>query len=102
MKWIIRLPAILLAGIPVTLFGGLVLADLWRWFIVPVFGGPQPTYLQAVGMTFVASFFLLNLARKELANDEDKPLVNAFAKLFGACAGYAILWGFGAVWSAFI
>lgn len=39
--------------LPLTWWGGYVLATLWSWFCSPVFGGPAPGPWQAAGLLLV-------------------------------------------------
>ncbi len=52
-------------GIPQALFGGFIFAHMWHWFIVPRFGLPDLTFMQAVGVLMTIGFPLwsLHLAR---------------------------------------
>lgn len=54
MKTFFGIIMLFVIGIPITLFGGVVFSDFWRWFIVPVFDAPALTYLQAVGVMLTA------------------------------------------------
>ena len=49
---------------------GFVIAILWGWFIVPIFGGPELSIMQAVGMAFTVQFIIHNLKRKDFDNAE--------------------------------
>lgn len=48
-------------SIPKSLAAGFVLSKLWVWFVVPVFGLPAFSYMQAVGLMQVVSFAQVNL-----------------------------------------
>lgn len=47
----------LVVSIPVGLFGGMVLADMWGWFITPVFTDlPKLSTVQGWGIVLVVAF----------------------------------------------
>lgn len=84
------------------LFLGKVLADLWRWFILPIFAGaPQITYLQAVGLTLVVGFFKIGLHSEEDDNELEGLAAAIFAFLKVFLSGL-IFWGLGAFWAQFV
>jgi len=49
-----RLVLRLIMGFGLTLFGGVVLCDLWRWFVSPL-GVPNLTYWQAIGLSILVA-----------------------------------------------
>lgn len=102
MSKILGIIALIVVGIPLTLFSGVVLADYWRWFILPVFAAPPITYLQAVGIMLVAGFFKLGLEPMRVEGQDDAPILTGFAKQFGYAIGTLVLWGSGAIWAQFI
>lgn len=62
MKRFLPLTLALILYIPVGLFGGMVLADMWGWFITPVFTEfPTLTTLQAWGIMLVSSYLRTNV-----------------------------------------
>lgn len=50
--------------------GGWALSTLWDWFIVPVFGVPVLSVVQAIGISLVVNYFLSGLKREENGEDE--------------------------------
>lgn len=48
-------------GIINTLFKGYILSKLWLWFIVPKFGLPTISYLEAVGLLLTIGIFTLDI-----------------------------------------
>lgn len=44
------------AAVVVMLVNGFVLATLWGWFVVPVFGAPPLTIFQAIGITLITTY----------------------------------------------
>jgi hypothetical protein len=49
-KWIFIVPAALLGIVLVTFIGGEVVRLLWNWLLPPLFGWPQITFWQAIGV----------------------------------------------------
>jgi hypothetical protein len=49
-KWIFVLPAALLGMVLFTFIGGEVVRLLWNWLLPPLFGWPQITFWQALGL----------------------------------------------------
>jgi len=102
MKWLVGLPLIIAVSVPITLLGGVVLSDHWRWFIVPTFNIPQITYLQAVGLMMVIGFFKIGLKTEKFTYDTEAHIASLFAQAVGYALIYLLSWGVGAVWSLFI
>lgn len=50
-----------------SILNGWVLSVLWGWFIVPTFGAPSISIVQAIGIALVVSF----LTRKTDTKDDD-------------------------------
>lgn len=101
MKWL-ALPLIIALSIPVTLLGGVVVADYWQWFITPTFGFTPITYLQAVGLVMTVGLFKIGLATTDYKTDNDAPIATAFVSLAGYLFAWLISWGIGFIWSLFI
>lgn len=102
MSKILGIIVLLLIGIPIALLSGVVLADFWRWFILPIFTVPPITHLQAIGLMYAAGLFKLGLATTDVGDADDAPIAKGFATQFGYVIGLLILWGIGALWSLFI
>lgn len=103
MKTVIGFIVLVCMSIPVSLLGGVVLADLWRWFIEPVFDVPSLNYMQAVGLSLVVGFFHIGLKTGfGSETEEEDRLVSSFATVFGFFLAYLISWGVGAVWHMFM
>lgn len=47
-----------------SVISGLVLRQLWFWFIVPVFNTPALTTPQAIGLNIIAGLFLVGATRE--------------------------------------
>jgi ATP/ADP translocase len=66
-----------------SLFAGLVLSKMWRWFIVPKFtSAPELDYLSAVGVNLTVSFFLAGVLMHMPTDKDDKadPLTKSIAQ----------------------
>ena len=64
---------------------GYVCAKLWGWFIVPIFGMPTLSILQAVGVGLVVAFFTFRL--KDLHEDKKDDSPAELCKRFGKKLG---------------
>lgn len=93
---------LMLIGISVTLLSGVVLADFWRWFVLPVFTVPPITYLQAVGLMYVAVLFKQGLATTDTGEGTGSAIADGFAVQAGYVLALLLTWGLGALWSLFI
>jgi hypothetical protein len=100
-KSIIAIPFLLVLGVPVSLLGGVILQDLWGWFIVPL-GAAPISLINAVGISLVASFFKMGLSTIKVDDDGDAPLAAGIAKLVGMSLMLLILWGVAAIWQLFM
>jgi hypothetical protein len=49
-KWILIAPAAILALLLVVTLGGEIVKQLWNWLLPPLFGWPQITFWQALGL----------------------------------------------------
>lgn len=102
MSKLIGFLVLIAVSIPVTLLSGLVLSDLWDWFILPVFTVPPITFMQAVGLSLVVAFFKLGLATTPVSGEAERPIATGFAKLFGYLIVLLFIWGMGWTWAQFI
>jgi hypothetical protein len=93
----------LILMIPVGLFGGLVFADMWGWFITPVFTEmPTLNTLQAWGIILVVNFMRMNVTgsmsyeklRRLYPEDSDN-IDSILAQLIAAIAAL-FTWGVAA------
>ena len=50
---LVSIPALIVVG---SLINGLVLSNLWGWFVVPTFGLPQLSLVPAIGVAMVVRF----------------------------------------------
>jgi hypothetical protein len=62
------LAAVLTTLVVGSIWGGWVLAKLWGWFIVPLFGLSPLTFVQAIGVNLVVSAFVASSPTKESKN----------------------------------
>lgn len=87
---------------PMSLFAGVVLSDLWRWFVSPVFHIAAITHPQAVGLNFFTAFVLsgVYLSVGRLDKEKYKP-GDLIKKMIAAATLYLITWGIGALWHIF-
>src|SRR3982750_1664847 len=49
-KWIFLAPVAILAMVLFIAIGGEIVAQLWKWLLPPLFGWPQITFWQALGI----------------------------------------------------
>lgn len=57
-RWMIRLVVILVVVILLSMWGSMVLAALWGWFVVPTFGIVPLSWTQAWGLNLVVAFMV--------------------------------------------
>ena len=88
-------------GIPVALLGGVVLQDLWGWFVAPL-GLPALAFWQAVGIITLVAVFKMNLARQPVKDEDEQPIAAAMLRLVAVTLGYLMAWGYGVIWHAFM
>ena len=102
-RFILSLIVIVILGIPVSLLSGVVLVDLWRWFVEPVFpAAPSLTYLQAIGLGLVAGWFKIGLQTVDFDTKNRGPIAAGIGVLVAFTVALLILWGAGAAWHHFI
>lgn len=66
-----------------SILNGWALSILWAWFIVPVFGLPALSIVQAIGLAMVVSFLTRRIAiKKEDDEEEGAWLIIAKALLY--------------------
>jgi len=70
---------------------GYVLSTLWEWFFVPIFGLPQLTMLQALGV-MVTARAILPFFCKEKANQWEDLIGNFLYSTFLLGIGWIITW----------
>ena len=92
-------------GIPQALFGGFIFAHMWHWFIVPRFGLPDLTFMQAVGVLMTIGFPLYGLYMKDVVKDirKDKPefstgAISIMMTVITTCFLYPVILGSAYVW----
>ena len=73
---------------------GVVLMNLWNWFIAPL-GVAQINYWLAVGISMTMRVFI----NSGSSSKEDD---NVWSNFFGSIIGYLIIWGIGAIIVLFI
>ena len=60
MKTFGTIMAVLMVLIFTPIMYGFVFSKLWLWFVVPTFGLQELSIIQAIGLTYIVSFFLGN------------------------------------------
>lgn len=83
-----------------SIFGGIVLSIIWGWFIIPVFHTVSMNYLQAIGVSFVVSFFFKGFKMDKSAEETFKSY-SFFPKIIlmtiANAGAYAIMLGLAAM-----
>jgi hypothetical protein len=72
---------------------GWVFCWLWLWFIVPVFGLPQLSIVQAIGVCCVVSFLTASLSEmkeEDKAPFKERAMGGLLFNLFALAIGYVI------------
>lgn len=75
---------------------GVVLVDLWEWFIVPL-GVMQIGIAQSLGISLILSFLTMNIFMK-LEDKSKDAVVSVFAILIATL----VVWGMGAIYASFM
>ena len=73
-----------------TLLGGVVLKDLWSWFIVPL-GVPQLSVIHAIGVSLVVRLMTYNIPKG------DEETSDIIARIIGSILYILAVWGIGAI-----
>lgn len=91
----------LVLSIPVGLFGGMVLADMWGWFITPVFTDlPTLTTLQAWGIILVFSYMRTSVytsmiySKLTKVHPEDSDIYDAITVQLVSAVTILFIWAF--------
>ena len=90
-------------SIPVSLFGGMVLADMWGWFITPVFTDlPAISTVQGWGIVLVTSYLRTSASTnlvyeklKKLHPEDSDQYVGVTAQFISALT-ILLVWGISA------
>jgi cytochrome bd-type quinol oxidase subunit 1 len=90
---LVKLAALLVLSIPLSLFRGWVLALLWGWYVADYFGLRHLTVVEGVGLGILAT---LMVARAPSAEDQDRTVVET--ALISVSYGLIALL-FGWLWS---
>ena len=93
---------ILILGIPLALLNGWALSVMWGWFIVPL-GAPALGLIQAIGITYVVTFFTYKRDKTEEARKSgEKLLVDGLDTIFHRAVVTLGLLGFAYLWHLFL
>lgn len=95
MKWLGWIGVVLMGAV-VMVLEGVVLSQLWGWFFVPLFGGPYLGVAQAIGLTFLVSFFKIGLKREE--PEVEGAMSKGCVKLLAYALALLVIWGVSALW----
>lgn len=71
---------------------GYVLSILWAWFMVPIFHLPELTIVQAIGVSFVVSFFTTTI-KEEKVNAEKRKSFGAIMMEVGIFLALSLFFG---------
>jgi len=85
--WAIWLLALLLS-VPSAILAGVVLSDLWEWFIHPL-GVPAIGIAHAMGIAVIVAGFKASLAQRH----KNKPLTMLISHVLGVL----FVWAYGAI-----
>lgn len=72
-----------------TFTGGLVIAALWGWFMVPIFKLPELTIMQAIGVGYVVSYIVTRVD-PNIKTEENSPYL-ILAKSLAISTGKAVV-----------
>lgn len=87
-------------SVPVLLLAAVVLQDLWGWFVVPL-GVVEIGLAHALGIVFLAYFFLEKVPLKPADIKPERAMELAIGRAAATICKYLIAWGCGAVAHAF-
>lgn len=89
--------ALIVAIIAFIILRGLITADLWQWFLVPL-GVKSIGIAHAIGLSFLVGL-LFNLGRltKSDVDPEHKGLLPAFMQLIAHTVAILLTWGSAAI-----
>ena len=62
---------LIIGAVTAAVLRGLVLAQLWKWFVVPAFGLPQISIPLAIGLSVILNYFLVNREEFLAKNKEE-------------------------------
>ncbi len=88
-------------GIPCSMLGGLVLSDLWKWFVSPVFHVTEITARQGVGLNMMFTWASIGAIFAVASWSEKTAKHPGIVRIVGYAAAYLMLWGCGALWHTF-
>lgn len=87
----------LLAGIPLALLRGVVLRDMVWWYTPYHLG-----IIQAVGMSFIVTFFLVGVARHDPRKPDETMGHHVTRVILNSLGTSLMWWGFAYVWHLFL
>lgn len=89
--------AIILTAIALIIFKGVVLVDMWQWFLVPL-GVKSISTAHAIGLSFFVGL-MFNLGRLTHADidKENSGLLVVWARLVAWAIAVALSWGCAAI-----
>lgn len=80
----------------IMMFKAYVFTQLWGWFIVPVFALPALNYIQAIGVSLVLTFYLVNKDYSDYKNNQ------FWGWLGGHIGGILLVWFIGWIVQMFL
>ena len=84
----------LMAVVPLMLLGGVVCADLWAWFLVPL-GVPAIGVAHAIGIHSLIGLMTVSISRADLRAKSES--TDVIARCGDRALGYLLVWAVGAI-----
>ena len=83
------------------LLRGVVIADMWRWFVTPL-GVPSISMVHAIGFSLFVGLFTMGTASKSNVDADFKGLRGSFTLIVAFTLVTLMVWGFGAIAHSFM
>lgn len=88
--------------VALVLLRGLVLADLWQWFVTPL-GAPRIGIAHAIGLSTILTTCMMGFATEKAEKDDDSgPWAKVIKALFKGLFYCLFAWGMGAIVHGFM
>lgn len=91
----LAVPTTIIVGLAIGLLWAKVLADLWRWFLVPAFALPVMPFRAAYGLFLMGAVFTHGL-QKATAKPDDSTFIKVTVPMAASLLGALVTWGIGA------
>ena len=101
MSTLLKLLTIYLLGIPCSLYGGMVVSDMWGWFIVPL-GMMQISILHAWGLNLMMAGWTFHQTVTKNEDQDQDPLTTGITLLLNGVIITTVIYFHGYVISQYL